>query len=162
MRRRLPVLAILVIAALLVSLCGCAAPAVEKNEPATDKQSYQQRLESCKAQIEAITDFKPEVVVVLGSDLGDYVDGLDVKATIPYEDIEGWPRPTASGHEGNLVFAEYRGVKLAVMQGRVHYYEGYSMQEVVLPLRVLHLLGAATRPPPKSRCTGPSVPTPWG
>ena len=135
---------------------------MEKNEPATDKQSYQQRLESCKAQIEAITDFKPEVVVVLGSDLGDYVDGLDVKATIPYEDIEGWPRPTASGHEGNLVFAEYRGVKLAVMQRRVHYYEGYSMQEVVLPLRVLHLLGAATRPPPKSRCTGPSVPTPWG
>ena len=126
MRRRLSALAILVIAALLASLCGCAAAAAEKGEPATDEQTYEQRLESCKAQIEAITDFKPEVVIVLGSGLGDYVDCLDVQVTIPYEDIEGWPQPTASGHAGNLVFAEYHGVKLAVMQGRVHYYEGSS------------------------------------
>ena len=79
---------------------------------------------------------------MLGTGLGGYVDGLDVVATIPYADIEGWPESTAPEHAGNLVLAEYRGHRLAVMQGRLHYYEGYSMEEVVLPIRVLRMLGA--------------------
>ena len=109
-----------------------------------DEDEYYARLESCAEQIRDITDFEPEVVLVLGSGLGDYADELDSAETIPYADIEGWPNSTAPDHEGNLVFADYKGLKLAIMQGRVHYYEGYTMDEVVLPLRVLHLLGADT------------------
>lgn len=134
--------------ALAVSLGGCATAAAQKGNAAdaqvADAQSYDKRLAECKQQIEAKTDFKPQVVVVLGTGLGDFVNSLDVKQTIPYKDIKGWPESTAPDHAGNLVFAEYKGVKLAVMQGRLHGYEGYSEQEVVLPLRVLHLLGADT------------------
>jgi purine-nucleoside phosphorylase len=129
--------------ALVVSLGGCAAATAQKGN-AADAQSYDERLVECRKQIEAKTDFRPQVVIVLGSNLGDFVKSLDVKQTIPYKDIEGWPMSTAPDHAGNLVFAEYHGLKLAVMQGRLHGYEGYSEQEVVLPLRVLHLLGADT------------------
>lgn len=156
-------------ASLLLPLGACAAPTAQQGSASATEQAtevtsspsastgtqtaqaltaeaeaYKQRLQSCKQQIEAITDFKPEIVVVLGSGLGDYVNSLDVKQSISYKDIEGWPVSTAPDHAGNLVFAEYHGHKLAVMQGRLHHYEGYSEQEVVLPLRVLHLLGANT------------------
>ena len=133
---------------LAVFLGGCATTTAQKGNAAdaqaADTQSYDERLAECKKQIEAKTDFKPQVVIVLGTGLGDFVNSLDVKQTIPYKDINGWPESTAPEHAGNLVFAEYNGVKLAVMQGRLHSYEGYSEQEVVLPLRVLHLLGADT------------------
>lgn len=132
-----------IMAALLMPLGGCAAPAAQKQEVVVE-QSYDERLQKCKEQIEAITDFKPQVVIALGTGLGDFVKSLDVKKTISYKDIDGWPMSTAPEHAGNLVFAEYRGLKLAVMQGRLHGYEGYSEQEVVLPLRVLHMLGADT------------------
>jgi purine-nucleoside phosphorylase len=159
MRRSLSVLAACVAASLLVALVGCAAPAAEKKGQVSgaqasaaqasgaqtaSEQTYRERLESCANQIRAISDFKPEIVVVLGTGLGSFVDDLDVRATIPYADIEGWPASTAPEHAGNLVFAEYHGHRLAVMQGRIHYYEGYSMEEVVLPMRVLHMLGANT------------------
>ncbi len=68
--------------------------------------------------------------------------GLDIVETIPYSKIKGWPDSTVKGHEGNLIFARLGGKNLAIMQGRVHYYEGYSMYDVVLPIRVLGLLGA--------------------
>lgn len=121
-----------------------AGSATAEPQPSLDADEYYQKLLACKEQIEAVTDFKPQIVLVLGSGLGDYADALDVKETIPYSSIKGWPDSTVAGHEGNLIFAEYKGMKVAVMQGRVHYYEGYSMDEVVLPLRVLHLLGADT------------------
>ena len=110
----------------------------------TSADAYYERLLGCMEQIEKITDFKPEVVIVLGSGLQEYADKLDVVETISYSDIEGWPISTAPGHVGKLVFAKYKDLNIAIMQGRVHYYEGYSMPEVVLPLRVLHLLGAQT------------------
>ena len=148
MKRILSVIAVCIMAALLISLAGCSAAPVKEDPATADEQTYEQtyaeRLQSCKKQIEAVTDFKPDVVLVLGTGLGDFADTLDVKAKISYKDIDGWPNSTAPKHAGNLIFAEYNGLKLAVMQGRVHYYEGYSMQEVVLPLRVLHLLGADT------------------
>jgi len=144
-RRSFRFIFIIVTAALLAaSLCGCGGSAITEQEQTSDVQAYTARLENCKKQIEKITDFKPEIVLVLGTGINNYADTLDIKATIPYKDIDGWPVSTAPEHEGNLVFAEYKGLKLAVMQGRVHYYEGYSMAEVVLPLRVLHLLGADT------------------
>ncbi len=126
------------------ALCGCSNSDPEEKSQTSYAETYYSRLESCVKQIEAKTDFKPEVVLVLGTGLGSYVDNLDVKTTIPYKDIEGWPVSTAPEHAGNLVLAEYNGVKLAVMQGRLHIYEGYSADEVVIPLRVLHLLGADT------------------
>lgn len=145
---------ILAISAALIfaafAFCGCVEENIEtavikedeNGQP--DSDAYYKRLESCKEQIEKITDFKPEVVIVLGSGLGNYVDETEVVQTIPYSDIKGWPNSTAPNHAGNLVFAKYKGINLAIMQGRVHYYEGYSMDEVVLPLRVLHMLGANT------------------
>lgn len=126
----------------LIMLIACLYGCDTKKE--AQEQTYEQRLVSCKEQIEKITDFKPEVIVVLGTGLGDYVNGFNVKATIPYGSIKGFPVSTAPTHAGNLVFAEYKGLNLAIMQGRIHQYEGYSAQEVVLPLRVLHLLGANT------------------
>ncbi len=140
MRKTLSVVVACAVTALAVVLGGCVAATTQ----ASVAQSYDERLAECRRQIEAKTDFKPQVVVVLGTGLGDFVNSLDVKQTIPYKDIEGWPESTAPDHAGNLVFAEYKGIKLAVMQGRLHGYEGYSEQEVVLPLRVLHLLGADT------------------
>ncbi len=144
MKRVLSVIAICIVLAMTVSLAGCSATPEKNEETTAAVQTYAQRLQSCKEQLEAKIDFKPDVVLVLGTGLGDFADTLDVKAKIPYKDIEGWPKSTAPKHAGNLIFAEYNGLKLAVMQGRIHYYEGYSMEEVVLPLRVLHLLGADT------------------
>ncbi len=149
MKKALSLLAIIITAVMLLSLCGCSGTNTQATEQTTANQGneakkYYERLESCKQQIEKITDFKPEIVIVLGTGLGEFADDLDVKATIPYKDIEGWPESTAPEHAGNLVFAEYKGLKLAVMQGRLHHYEGYAMEEVVLPIRVLHLLGANT------------------
>ena len=129
---------------LAMALCGYANADSEERVQPSYAQAYYARLENCVKQIGEITDFRPEVVFVLGTGLGDFVDSLDIAATIPYTDIEGWPDATAPEHAGNLVFAEYNGIKLAVMQGRLHYYEGYAMDEVVLPLRVLHMLGANT------------------
>ena len=146
--RILAILAALTFA--VFSFSGCKKASIEtavieedeNGQP--DSDAYYERLESCREQIEKMTDFKPEVVLVLGSGLGDYVDEVEVVKTIPYSDIKGWPNSTAPNHAGNLVFAKYKGINLAIMQGRVHYYEGYSMDEVVLPIRVLHMLGAET------------------
>lgn len=144
MKRILSVLTVCIAAVMFVSFCGYGAFPAKAEEQTAAGQTYAERLERCREQIEALTDFRPEVVIALGTGLGDYVNHLDVKVTIPYEDIDGWPESTAPNHAGNLIFAEYKGLRLAVMQGRIHYYEGYSMEEVVLPLRVLHLLGADT------------------
>ena len=116
----------------------------EDNLKQFDAGAYYDRLMNCVKQIRKRSDFKPDVVLVLGSGLGDYAEKLDIVAKIPYADIKGWPNSTVEDHAGNLVFAKMNGLNVAVMQGRVHYYEGYSMYDVVLPLRVLHLIGAKT------------------
>lgn len=147
MKNRFYITGIVIAILLTAALCGCGSSdsnGSNELQQAASADDYSARLEHCVEQIEQITDFKPEIVVVLGTGLGGFADSLDVKEVIPYGDIEGWPMSTAPEHAGNLVFAEYKGLKLAVMQGRVHYYEGYTMQEVVLPLRVLHMLGANT------------------
>ena len=123
---------------------GIRAARAEGGADSADALPYQDRLARCVEQIEAITDFKPQIAIVLGSGLGDYADSLDAQAVIPYANIDGWPLTTTKSHKGNLILAEYKGLRLAVMQGRVHYYEGYAPEEVVLPLRVLHALGADT------------------
>ena len=91
--------------------------------------------------LRAFTDRVPEAAVVLGSGLGAFADSLAGKIVIPYIDIPGWPRSTAPGHAGRLVLGEVGGRFIAVMQGRVHYYEGHSMDEVVFPVRALGAWG---------------------
>jgi len=92
--------------------------------------------------VQAKVDFKPKVALVLGSGLGGYADEMDIKATIDYNEIEGFPVSTVPGHHGRFVFGYVKGVPVVAMQGRVHYYEGYPMNDVVLPIRLMGLMGA--------------------
>ncbi len=89
-------------------------------------------------------DFTPDVALVLGSGLGDFADTMRVEATLDYKDIEGFPTSTAPGHKGRFVFGYVGDTKIVAMQGRVHYYEGYDMTDVVLPIRLMHMMGAKT------------------
>ena len=86
--------------------------------------------------------FKPLVAVVLGSGLGAFAEAADIKAVIEYKDIVGMPVSTVTGHKGRFVFAYVNNVPVVFMQGRVHFYEGYDISEVVLPIRLMHLMGA--------------------
>lgn len=103
---------------------------------------YMKRLENCVKQIRKITDFEPEVALVLGSGLGDYAKNIDVVAEVSYTLIKGFPVSTVAGHDGKFVFGTVGDKKIVAMKGRVHYYEGYKMEDVVLPMRVMKMLGA--------------------
>lgn len=83
----------------------------------------------------------PEVAVILGSGLGNLVDVMENKEYISYEDIPNFPKSTVAGHQGRLVFGRIKGTEVMAMQGRFHYYEGYSMKEVTYPVYVMKMLG---------------------
>lgn len=100
------------------------------------------KLMRCYNSVKNRISFTPEVALVLGSGLGDYADGIRVVDTLDYHEIEGFPVSTVPGHAGRFVFGYVGSVPVVCMQGRVHYYEGYSMQDVVLPIRLMKLLGA--------------------
>lgn len=87
-------------------------------------------------------DFKPEVAVVLGSGLGNFARTVEVISELPYSDIEGFPVSTVPGHAGKFIFGYIEKVPVVLMQGRVHYYEGYQISDVVLPARLMKLMGA--------------------
>ncbi len=101
-----------------------------------------QKLETCLASVREKTDFKPEVALILGSGLGDYADEIRIETTIDYTEIEGFPTSTVAGHKGRFVFGYVEKVPVVIMQGRVHYYEGYPMTDVVLPTRLMGMMGA--------------------
>ena len=88
------------------------------------------------------TKMRPKFGLVLGTGLGDVAGEIEVEATIPYGEIPHFVESTGIGHEGNLVIGTLGGKKVAAMQGRLHYYEGYSMQEITFPIRVIRTLGA--------------------
>lgn len=88
-------------------------------------------------------NFKPEIGIILGSGLGDFVNNLD-SICVPYSLIPGFETSTIQGHAGQLVFAQIKGKKVVVMQGRYHFYEGHSMQTVVYPVKVMKKLGVKT------------------
>ena len=111
---------------------------------AFDADAYTGKLESCARRLREKADFKPEILLVLGSGLGEFAGQIEIEKEIPYSDIEEFPVSTVAGHEGKLILGSYAGKKLAVMKGRVHYYEGYDIHDVVFPLRVIGLLGAGT------------------
>lgn len=103
-----------------------------------------EQLEACRKFVAERVQFQPEIALVLGSGLGAFADKIDVKQTLDYAEIPNFPVSTVAGHAGRFVFGNCDGVPVAVMQGRVHMYEGYTPQEAVLPLRLLRLLGAKT------------------
>ena len=100
------------------------------------------KLRNCYDSIKGKIPFEPKVELVLGSGLGDYAEQLEIQGTIDYHDIEGFPVSTVPGHKGRFVFARINEVPAVLMQGRVHYYEGYPMSDVVLPVRLMKLMGA--------------------
>lgn len=87
------------------------------------------------------TNFTPEYGVILGSGLGSFTDDIQIEHTLPYSEIPNFPVSTVQGHKGALVFGTIGTKKVVAMQGRFHYYEGYSMQEVTFPVRVMKYLG---------------------
>ncbi len=88
------------------------------------------------------TDFVPDVALILGSGLGALADEIEAEAIVDYSEIEGFPVSTVVGHKGRFVFGKIGQVKVVIMQGRVHYYEGYAMSDVVLPTRLMGMMGA--------------------
>ena len=94
--------------------------------------------------VRATTDSDPDVAVILGTGLGGLVEEIEVNAEIAYGDIPGFPLSTVESHAGRLLFGILGGKKVVAMQGRFHRYEGYSMQQIVFPVRVMHALGART------------------
>lgn len=86
-------------------------------------------------------NFEPEVGIILGTGLGGLVNEIDIKHAINYTDIPDFPVSTVEGHSGRLIFGELGGKKVVAMQGRFHYYEGYTMQQVTFPVRVMKFLG---------------------
>lgn len=92
----------------------------------------------------SITEFRPRVGLILGSGLGNYARNMDVVCEIPYGEIPEFPVSTVEGHDGRFLFGYIGEVPAVVMKGRVHYYEGYSMEEVVMPVRLMKLLGIDT------------------
>ena len=100
------------------------------------------KLMTCLESVKKKIDFKPEVALILGSGLGDFADGIQIEQTIDYSEIEGFPVSTVKGHKGRFVFGYVENTPVVIMQGRVHYYEGYTMSDVVLPTRLMGMLGA--------------------
>ena len=94
--------------------------------------------------IRSRTTETPRIAIILGSGLGAFADDFENAVSIPYEDITGFPRSTAEGHAGRLVVGKIDQVPLMAMQGRVHFYEGYSLEQVTFPIRVFKLLGIKT------------------
>ena len=100
------------------------------------------KLVKCLESVRKKTDFKPEIALILGSGLGDFADEIDIVETIEYTEIEGFPVSTVKGHKGRFVFGYVEKTPVVIMQGRVHFYEGYPMTDVVLPTRLMGMMGA--------------------
>ena len=92
--------------------------------------AVQKKLERCVASVKEKVHFKPEIAIVLGSGLGSYAEEIQVEETLDYSEIEGFPMSTVAGHKGRFVFGYAGEAPVVVMQGRVHYYEGYSAPEI--------------------------------
>ncbi len=101
-----------------------------------------EKVQNCLQCIRKKTDFVPKAALVLGSGLGDFADNIRVEAEIGYEEIVGFPVSTVPGHAGKFIFGYLKDVPVVCMKGRVHFYEGYHMEDVVLPVRLMKLMGA--------------------
>ena len=102
---------------------------------------YYDKLIRCRDAVRAKTDFQPRIGLILGSGLGPVAETMEVAATVDYKDLPGFPVSTVPGHAGRYLFGYIGGVPVVCMQGRVHYYEGFDVHDVVLPVRLMGLLG---------------------
>lgn len=102
------------------------------------------RVNQCLEEIRKKTDFVPRVALVLGSGLGDLAEQIQIETSIDYSEMKAFPKSTVAGHKGRFVFGYIEETPVVIMQGRVHYYEGYAMKDVVLPIRLMHAMGAET------------------
>jgi len=109
-----------------------------------DMQDFKKRVEETVSFLQGEINKPPAIVIILGTGLGGLIDSIDVDTLLPYEEIPHFPRSTVPGHQGNLISGTLCHRNVAVLQGRFHYYEGYSTRELTLPLRTLSLLGADT------------------
>jgi purine-nucleoside phosphorylase len=100
-----------------------------------------ENLQETTNYIRSKCQIKPKIGIVLGSGLGAFVKKVNVACSIPYSDLPHFEAPTVEGHSGRLILGDIDGIELAILQGRVHYYEGYTMEQVVYPIRTLALLG---------------------
>ena len=100
------------------------------------------KLLKCYESFRQKIDFQPEVAIVIGSGLGEYADDIRVEAELDYHEIEGFPVSTVPGHAGKFIFGYVGQVPVVCMKGRVHYYEGYPISDVVLPARLMKMMGA--------------------
>lgn len=100
------------------------------------------KLLRCYDCVRRKTEFVPKVAIVLGSGLGDYAESIRVESELSYSEIEGFPVSTVPGHAGKFIFGYVGDVPVVCMKGRVHYYEGYPVSDVVLPTRLMKLMGA--------------------
>lgn len=100
-----------------------------------------EKLLKCVDCVKKKIDFQPKVGIILGSGLGNYTKQIEIKAELPYEEIDGFPVSTVPGHAGKFIFGYIGQVPVVCMKGRVHYYEGYDISDVVLPIRLMGLLG---------------------
>lgn len=101
-----------------------------------------QRIKICLDCVRKKTDFIPKVALVLGSGLGDFAEHIKIHSIVNYSDIISFPISTVEGHKGRFIFGYIKETPVVIMQGRVHYYEGYTMNDVVLPIRLMKALGA--------------------
>jgi purine-nucleoside phosphorylase len=99
------------------------------------------KIQEAVSFIQEQTSFRPKIGIILGTGLGQLVNKVEIEASIPYDKIPHFPVSTVESHSGHLIFGRLSGKPVVVMQGRFHYYEGYSMQEVTFPVRVLKQLG---------------------
>lgn len=102
---------------------------------------YFSNVQYALSYIRQITHEEPEIGIILGSGLGNFIERIQVVHEIHYRDIPNFPVSTVEGHSGKLVFGNFQGKSIVVMAGRFHYYEGYHMKEVTLPVRIMKLLG---------------------
>ena len=91
--------------------------------------------------LKKVADFQPEIGIILGTGLGGLVDEIKIEKSIPYKDIPNFPVSTVEGHQGKLIFGLLGSKKVIAMQGRFHFYEGYTMSQIVFPIRVMKFLG---------------------
>lgn len=107
-----------------------------------EKNLVYEKLNQCYESMKNKLPFKPRVALILGSGLGNYAERFQEEGVIDYREIEGFPVSTVPGHKGRFIFAHVEGTPVVMMQGRVHYYEGYPMSDVVLPVRLMRKMGA--------------------
>ena len=108
----------------------------------TQINEYKSAVEQSVQWLKTTLPYMPRIIIQLGTGLGSLADQIEADLVIPYEDIPHFPRSTVDSHQGNLIIGKIAGKETAILQGRFHYYEGYSTQEVTFGIRVLSLLGA--------------------